>query len=1095
MSISVRQSLHLVCCKARLRSFFACVFLLAALNPAARGAAADSLSLRGAWRFALDRDDVGEREAWFNQHLDATIRLPGALQAQGFGDDISTNTAWTGSLNDRSWFTADRYAPYREPGNVKVPFWLQPAKHYVGAAWYQRDVQVPASWAGRRIVLQLERPHWCTTLWLDGQLVGRQDSLGVPHEYDLGIAIAPGKHRLTLRIDNRVLIAVGKDAHSVSDHTQGNWNGVAGDLKLLATEPVWIDDIRAFPRVSTRTVQVRVTFGNATRQPGAGTLDVRTAIHGASTRPPAARQIPVHWTADGGTTEFTLELGPDAPLWDEFLPALHELTLQIHGITSPKAVTFGLREVRGAGTQLTVNDRPIFLRGTLECCIFPLTGYPPTDVASWKRILRIAREHGLNHLRFHSWCPPEAAFVAGDEMGFYYQVECSAWSLDFNKGTPFDTWIYAESERMVKAYGNHPSFLLMAPSNEPAGPEYESFLARFVEYWKANDRRRLYTAGSGWPSIAANEYHVTHGARAYPVHSAQNGRNATDYRDFLARQNRPVISHEIGQYCVFPNLDEIPKYRGLFRARNFEIVRDFLAQAGMTGQARDFLRASGRLQTLFYKEEIEACLRTPGWGGFQLLDLHDFPGQGTALIGVLDPFWDEKGYVKPAEFRRFCDQTVPLSRLAKRLWTTDETLRATIEVAHAGPRDLPATTAHWILRDTQQGRTVAKGVFPARSLPTGKLTALGEVEVPLDRFTQATALNLEVSLEGTRFVNDWNCWAYPSSSISPTPTGVTVTSTLDDTALNVLASGGRVVVLADPQTLRGATTGRFDPIFWNRLWFPSQPQHTLGLLMDPKHPALAEFPTAFHADWQWQDLQNRSKPIVLDALPRELRPVVQVIDDWNTCRKLGLVIEARVGKGRILICSVDLSHDLQTRPAARQLRRSLLDYAASPRFHPKTSVNVDQMRSLFREPGLAKKLGARVIRADSAAPDYAASLILDGDPKTFWHTPWGDQAPGFPHEIVIALERPATLHGLSVLPRQDGQNGWIQDYAVYLSLDGEAWGEAVAQGRFTQNPAEKEILFARPANGRFLKFVARSAFESRQPFASLAELELIGSSQ
>ena len=1068
-------------------------FLLSFIAASAPGSFADdSLSLNGRWRFALDREDAGERESWFNRELAHTIRLPGALQAQGFGDEVSTNTAWTGTLMDRSWFTSDQYAPYRQPGNIKVPFWLQPAKHYVGAAWYQRDLELPKSWAGHRVILHLERPHWATALRLDGRLIGRQDSLGVPHRYDLGTGATPGKHRLTLRVDNRLHVRVGADAHSVSDHTQGNWNGVAGELTLAATSPIWIDDVQVFPNVARRTAEVRVVLGNATGQSGAGALQVSTEVRGArSGRRLAPLQVPLQWSADGGKVEFTVDLGADAPCWDEFHPALHQMTLDIPGITKPRIVTFGLREVSVTGSQLAVNGRPVFLRGTLECCIFPLTGYPPTDVASWKRILRIARAHGLNHLRFHSWCPPEAAFVAADELGFYYQIECSAWSSDFNKGTALDTWIHAEAERIVRAYGNHPSFLLMSPSNEPGGPEYEGFLARFVEHWRASDGRRLYTAGSGWPSIPANEFHVTHGARAYPVHSAPNGRNATDYREFLARQNRPIISHEIGQYCVFPNLDEIPKYRGLFRARNFEIVRDSLAANGLSGQSRDFLRASGRLQTLFYKDEIEACLRTPGWAGFQLLDLHDFPGQGTALVGVLDPFWDEKGYTTPAEYRRFCDDTVPLARLDKRVWTSNETLKAGLDVAHFGPADLAGATVRWRLRE-MGGGTVVAGILPPQSLPTGALTSIGQVEFPLNHFDQAVALNLEVRVDGTRFVNDWNLWVYPGPSESPTPAGVTVTRSLNDRAIAALESGGRVVVLADPRIIRGATTGRFDPIFWNRQWFPSQPQHTLGLLMNPNHGALAEFPTAFHADWQWQELQNRSKPMLLRDLPRDLRPVVQVIDDWNTCRKLGLVIEARVGTGRLLVCSVDLVTDLPTRPAARQLRRSLLDYAAGDLFRPKTRVEMNSIRSLFRDPELARKLGARVIRADSEAPGHEASRILDGDPNTLWHTAWGDQAPGFPHEVIIAFDRPATLEGVSLSPRQDGQNGWIQDYAIHLSADGEQWGEAVAKGRLSPNATAKEILFARPATGRFLKFVARSSFDARQPFASLAELDLIG---
>jgi hypothetical protein len=1064
---------------------------LAALGPTLRCAtASDSVSLAGGWRFELDRADTGARERWFERTLTGVIRLPGSLQERGFGDPVATNTVWTGSINERSWFTADRYAPYRQPGRVKVPFWLQPRRTYVGVAWYQRDVAVPAAWRGRRLVVAFERPHWGTTLWLDDREIGSRDGLGTPHSYDLGCNVPPGPHRLTLRVDNRELVPVGADAHSITDHTQGNWNGVAGRIELAATDLVWFDDIRVFPDVAQRQARVTVRLGNATGQAGAGTLTVRArSFNGPSAPEPAPLALPVQWTGTGGEAEFVYNLGPTAPLWDEFSPALHALTLEVPGIIAPRRVTFGLREVAVTGKQIVLNGRPLFLRGTLECCIFPLHGYPPTDVAAWKRVLLTARAHGLNHLRFHSWCPPEAAFVAADELGFYFQIECSAWSGQFNKGTPLDTWIYAESDRIVAANGNHPSFLLMAASNEPGGPGYEKYLGRFVDSWKTRDPRRLYTAGSGWPSIAENQYDVTADSRAYPVHSAPNGRTDGDYRAFLERRTRPIVSHEIGQYCVFPNLDEVRKYRGLLEAKNFEIVRDFLAGAGLESQARDFLRASGRFQALFYKDEIEACLRTPGWAGFQLLDLHDFPGQGTALVGVLDAFWQEKGYIAPAAYRRFCDQTVPLARLPKRIWTTDETLRATIDVAHFGPLDLPAAEIRWRLRDAR-GRTVTHGALPPQPIPAGRVTPLGGVEIPLDRFDRATALNLDVAIANTRFANDWNFWVYPTAPL-PTPDAVTVVNEPDAALAALERQNARVVLFADPRRVAGRTIGRFDPIFWNKLWFPSQPQHTLGLLLDPKHPALAGFPTAFHSDWQWQDLVNYSKPMLLDGLPRDVRPVVQPIDDWNSCRKLGLVFEARVGSAHLLVCSIDLDHDLDRRPAARQLRASLLDYAASRRFQPATALDPAQVRSLFRDLTPIERLGTKVVRADSQHDGYAASFVLDGDPNTLWHTAWGDNMPGFPHELVVEFAAPAALAGITALPRQDGNpNGSITGYEVFASSDGVQWGNPVARGEFSAGASLKTVRFAAPVTAWFLKLRALSG-HANGPWASLAELGVL----
>ena len=279
----------------------------------------------------------------------------------------------------------------------------------------------------------------------------------------------------------------------------------------------------------------------------------------------------------------------------------------------------------------------------------------------------------------------------------------------------------------------------------------------------------------------------------------------------------------------------------------------------------------------------------------------------------------------------------------------------------------------------------------------------------------------------------------------------------------MLEGGGRVVLLADPRRVAGRTVGRFDPIFWNKLWFPSQPQHTLGLLLDPKHPALAQFPTAFHSDWQWQDLHNHSKPMVLDALPKELRPIVQVIDDWNTCRKLGLVFEARVGAGRLLVCAIDLDRDLAQRPAARQLRASLLAYAASNRFRPTTTLEIAQVRALFRDLTPMEKLGARVRRTDSQQGGYPGSLVLDGDPHTMWHTAWGDRAPGFPHELVVEFESPATSPASPCCRARMAIATAGSNATKSASAPTARLGDAGGHGEFPANDSLKTVTFTAPA--------------------------------
>ncbi len=1087
------------------------IFLLAlvAMSTFRLSAAREELALHGTWRFQLDRADEGVGGRWFARDLDGRLKLPGSLQEQGFGDAVTVDTKWIGQIVDRSWFLDPAFAPYRQPGNIKIPFWLQPEKHYMGAAWYQREIEIPRDWQGRRVVLSLERSHWQTSVWIDDRFLGTNVSLSTPHVYDLGTTVTPGKHRLTIRVDNRLIVDVGVNSHSVSDHTQGNWNGLAGALRLTATDPVWVEDVQVFPLAAERKARVRVTLGNASGQPASGqlTLQVSGKHAVAAPRLPLVMQS-VTIPAGALTTELDVALGADAKLWDEFQPALYEVRAEIFGAAvrfpaaSGKAVSFGLRNVQRDGTQIAVNGRKVFLRGTLECAIFPLTGYPPTDVESWKRIIRTCQAHGLNHIRFHSWCPPEAAFVAADELGFYYQVECASWpngSTTLGDGKPVDQWLYDESERIVRTYGNHPSFLLMASGNEPGGPNHPRWLKQFVAHWKSKDSRRLYTSGAGWPAIPENDYHVSPDPRIMAWGGGLNARiNArppetmTDYRQFIAKAGAPVISHEIGQWCVYPNFDEIKKYTGWLKARNFEIFRESLRRRGMLHQAREFLFASGKLQTLCYKEDIESALRTPGMAGFELLDLHDFPGQGTALVGVLDPFWDSKGYVTPAEYRRFAGETVPLARMPKRILQNDETFTARIEIGNFGPNNLAANPVTWTVRDGR--KTVASGEFPAKPLPTGTQTSVGELKLPLEKFSRATKLNLEVTVKGTRFANDWDLWVYPAKVEKAPPAGIHLATSLDEAARAVLARGGKVLLLPPPARIKGDELGPvkigFSSMFWNTAWTGRQAPHTLGILCDPKHPALAEFPTEKHCNWQWWELVSRSHPFILNDTPESFTPIVQAIDDWVTNRKLGLVWEAQVGPGRLLACGIDLSDDLEHRPVARQLRRSLLDYMNGDRFAPKLKMDAPFVEGLMQPPSAMDKLGARIISTDSAQDGHPAANILDGDPRTIWHSAWGDSAPAFPHEVVIGFNAPATLQGITLLPRQEMKNGWFQDYAIFVSLDGQSWGPPVAKGSLSADKQAQAIRFGLPVRAKFLKVQALSSFDRGQPYASLAELSI-----
>jgi hypothetical protein len=920
--------------------------------------ALDHISLAGEWRFALDPKDHGAKATPEQWRFPDAIRLPGTVAAQGFGEKPSMKTAWTGD----GWRYPEMFKEWQADDHFKFPFFLQPPLHYVGPAWYQREFEIPDHWQDQGVTLHLERVHWASTVWIDGIKAGEGDSLGTPHEFDLG-KLAPGKHVITLRVDNRMReINVGPLSHSMTDHTQGNWNGVVGRMELRRhARDNRIHGVRVFP-AADGSVKLRISGQCRNESIDGPSIVVRDPDAGLAV---VGRGVPK--PAADGSFDLEITAKPAAPFktWDEFSPHLYRWTVEHEsGDDMPfdrKEITFGFREVGTRDGRITLNGRKVFLRGTLECCIFPLTGHPPADVESWKRIIRICKEHGLNHIRFHSWCPPEAAFVAADELGFYYQVEVSSWAnqgAEIGSGTPLDEWIEKESLRMIDAYGNHPSFLLMAYGNEPAGKNHAKWLQQWVARRKAEDPRRLYTTGAGWPVMPGSDFHSTPkpriqqwGERLKSILNGQPPRTDFDWRERIAAHGAtPVISHEIGQWCVYPNFREIEKYTGYFKARNFEIFRETARRNGLLDQAEDFLMASGKLQTLAYKHDIEAALRTPGFGGFQLLDLHDFPGQGTALVGVLDAFWDSKGYVTAEEYRRFCGPVVPLVRMPKMVFTTAETLDAEVELAQFGPRDLSNLATAWSLVATG-GEVVAEGRLAAKDLTTGDLHTLGRIKVPLTAVRAPAKLKLRVFSNEGGFANDWDLFVYQDRP-EETPAATVLVTRDAGEAKTALAAGRKVLwcppadsIADDPS--RPLVAG-FSPIFWNTAWTNWQAPHTLGILCDPAHPALAAFPTDAHSNWQWWEPQQGARPFILTKHP-DLRPVVQVIDDWFTNRRLGYVFEAKVGKGRLMACAVDLTRT-EGKPVIAQLRHSVIRHMEGDGFDPKTELTPADIDALIRKP-------------------------------------------------------------------------------------------------------------------------------------------------
>jgi beta-galactosidase len=909
-------------------AFFTIVIVISWQNALAQQQ--PTVNLAGQWRFSLDRADAGEKEQWFNRPLAERIDLPGILQSQGYGDDISIDTPWVAGLpRDLRWYLQPQYKAYTQPGKVKVPFLSQPPKHYLGAAWYQRDLEIPQAWQGRRVLLLLERPRWEVGVWIDDRKIGSCNSLVAPHEFDLG-QLPPGSHRLSIRADNRMILPYRPDGHSVSDALGATWNGIAGRIELLATSPVWIDDAQVFPNVAAKSAAIKVRIGNITGRPGKGVISVGTT------------KKSVAWEAGGGEAELEVALGDAAQCWDEFHPVLQNLTVQLTGDSADdsRPLTFGLREIKAQGNKFMLNAREINFRGTHSGGDFPLTGYPPTDVDSWKKLIQRCKDFGLNHIRFHSWCPPEAAFTAADELGFYLQPECGMWN-SFNPGDAIARMLETETERMMRAYGNHPSYILLSPTNEPAG-RWQGVLDPWTIEWYKRDPRRLYAENTGRANIQAQgpQFAIS------PIRG-NRGWFGGDYSSSLLNARVPVLAHEVGQWCAYPDFDVIKEFTGYLRPGNYEIFRDSAAQHGVLDRNKEFAWASGKFQLACYKEEIEANLRTPGLAGFQLLDLHDYLGQGTALVGVLDAFWNPKSYVTAAEFRRFCGPVVPLARMRTYIFRVPETLNADIEIANFGPAPLAGAVPYWRIVDLA-GTVAASGEWAARDIPQGKNIALGKVTADLQNLSAPREYRLVVGIAGTAIENDWHFWLYPAHLEAAAPADVLVTSVWRE-ARQRLAVGGKVLFTPTPGELDDTSPPLNNvPVFWNRQMNPKL-ESMLGLWCDAAHPALAGFPTEAYCDWQWIDVARNNRAVNIEKAPAQLRPIVSAVDDWNRNYKLAVIFECKVGQGRLLVCSADIQNNLQNRAAARQLRRSLLDYMAGD-FQPAVSMTLEQASALWPGP-------------------------------------------------------------------------------------------------------------------------------------------------
>ena len=761
---------------------------------------------------------------------------------------------------------------------------------YKGAARYSREINIPKGWKKKPVELFLERtrPTW---VYVDGELVDSCNFISTPQRYLLPKKVKPGKHFLEIVVDNGrgVPDQVYGSSHAYTEDTQTNWNGIIGRIELQLASSIEMQ---------------------------AGAIPSRSVA--SST----ALQMP------------------------DFAKDFH---------------------IKGA--HFYANGHRIFLRGKHDAAVWSLTGHVEMGVEGWMKYLGTCKEYGINHVRFHSWCPPEAAFVAADSLGIYLQPELPFWGSFDKKDERLMAFLHQEGENILREYGHHPSFRMMALGNELWGDIDK--MKEFVDDFRKIAPDKYYTFGSnyylGYQGIKEGmDYFTTcriggEGWGKYNTHTrgsfsfadAYDGgminhfhpNSTMNFDEACDKAGIPIISHETGQFQTYPDYREMKKYTGVLHPYNFGVFRRRLAAAGMLSQADDFHKASGLWSVKLYKADIEMDLRTRNMAGFQLLDIQDYPGQGSAFVGILDAFMESKGITTPEEWRQWCSPVVPLLEMEKFSFEDGEKIQAKVKVANYGGSSLYGKKLKWKIGD-------AEGVMNIFTYDEGLIdVGVLDEEISVDK---PTKLLLTLNIEGTEARNSYELWVYPKKTLEKK--GIIIAKDLKQEVVKALEKGGKVLWMPTDNATPYTVGGLFQTDYWNYRMFKTICANnkkkvspgTLGILTNPKHPIFKGFPTEMHTNWQWFPVIKESHPLVLDNFAKDYRPIVQVIDNIDRNHKLGLVMEWKVGAGKLLVCMSDLEKAAKY-PEGKAFYQSVIDYMRSADFNPSSEISVDELKKKLAE--------------------------------------------------------------------------------------------------------------------------------------------------
>lgn len=987
------------------------------------------ISCAGEWNFELDEQDCGIQEQWFHRSLtNSGFQIPGSTASNHVGEKVVIDKGLTKEA-------------------VKC---LRQEERYVGVVWYQKRVTIENMELKNQILLYLERVMWESSIWVDGIFVGKRDSLSAAHVYDITEALkGRNEHVLTVRIDNRDIWNIGPYPSGYTDETQTIWNGMIGRIEIQILEESPIEDLMvgveeegkkavfSFPLIKECTKVQNAKWNVTISKTGFEQKEEQILL-----LQPGQKKV-----------EVKIDLDERIELWDEFQPSLYELKLEftyeakqhLCRLTDDRKI--GFRYMKTNGRILELNGIQRFLRGNIDCCVYPMTGYPIMKLDEWLDILQRTKEYGFNHVRFHSWCPPHAAFSAADQLGIYLQIEGPVWMdnwTEYTVGSYEEHYKYLpkEAKRIVEEYSWHPSFCIFSNGNELNG-DFQ-LLEDIVKNLKQLNPYLLYTLSTNWDRAVSLEDDIyiaqsadTIGIRGQYFLDQMAAGTTLNFDAGVKTRTIPVVSHEVGQYVTYPNVNEIPKYQGVLKPVNLEAIRQDLMEKGLLSYVPGFIKASGNLAKLLYKAELEAALRTRELSGIQLLGLHDFPGQSTATIGLLDCFFDSKGIVKPEEFRAFCNDVVVLLTMPKFIYTNNEPFKAEILVANYGGKSIEGATIEFSIED-EENHSIFQQCVRVDAIPIG----LNEVgfEICEKAFLMLTgrhALKIKAGIAGTKYWNSWDIWVY--EEIQEEKQFTNCYKTIDDEAIKKLQSGENILLFPTPNTIREIGPSKFFPVFWSPVHFVSK--DPCGMMIDTSHPLFRNYyKTKSYADLEWKSFLENASSINIDKLG-DIKPITMLVPNFFNNHKFVNLLEANVLNGKIFICCFNLIECEKQFAEMRAFKRALFDYLNSSDFVPSQRLTLKELRLMFAEEreddkerinvALCKKACAN--SELSAAND--ASKGNDGNPTTKWCAKNKDTG----HYWQVDLGSVYPITGVKVVFHEEAN----YQYVIHTSLDGEDWTLAV----------------------------------------------------